>query len=181
MDLEKSLNEHIAPAEDKSRFIIDDDNKADWALRKIAESKNEIYKISYFADSEINRIEDWERKEKEKYESSIDYFTGLLAEYASQKRKQNSDFKSQSLPAGRIRFKKQQPKWNVDKEKVVKSIKSTGRDDLIRIKEEPSMNDIKKAFIVVDGQAIDEETGQVIEGIKVEDREDKFEVVTECR
>jgi len=174
MELEKSLNEHIAPEGNKDRFVIDDDNKAEWALKKINEAKNEIEKISSFAEREITRVEDWEKKQKDKYVDSIDYFTSLLAEYAYK-----NDVKSHSLPSGRIRFRKQQPKWSVDNEKAIKSFKEIGRDDLIRVKEEPVMKDIKKSFSVVNGKAVDEETGQVIEGINIEDRKDKFEVVTD--
>src|SRR5699024_370907 len=95
MELEKSLNEHIATEGNKDRCDIDDEKKGEWALKKINEAKNEIEKRASYAEREITRVEDWEKKEKDKYVDSIDYFTSLLAEYANK-----NDVKSHALPSG---------------------------------------------------------------------------------
>ncbi|HLR42889.1 MAG TPA: host-nuclease inhibitor Gam family protein, partial [Pseudogracilibacillus sp.] len=62
---------------------------------------------------------------------------------------------------------------------LVGSLKKAGMNDLIRIKEEPKKSDIKKAVEVVDGKAINKETGEVIEGITITERGEKFVVKVE--
>ncbi len=160
-------------------FEIKDDQQANWALRKIKQLKKEKENNISIAEAEISKIEAWLQAVNGDAQGSIDYFQGLLAKYAMSKREINPDFKSTKLPNGAIRFKKQQPKWSYDDKKLVESLKQSGHDDLIRVKEEPNKTAVKKLFVVNDGKAIDPATGEVIEGVTVEEREDKFEVVTE--
>src|SRR5690625_961543 len=177
MNLEQSLNEHIAEevnADD--RFIIDSDDKADWALRKIKEAENEIEKVEYFAESQVRQIENWKAKETDKHHESIDYFQSLLAEYLHNKRKEDPKLKSITLPTGNVGFRKRQPKWVYNDEVLLESLESENMNDLIRVKKELNKKAIKKEFKVVDGNVINPETGQVIEGIQIVEQGESLNV-----
>jgi|SRR5690625_1217331 len=157
-------------------FVVDDENKANWALRKIKQMNDQIADNNALAQAEIDKIERWQNEVNEQAQSSIDYFQSLLAEYAIKKREEDPKFKSLKLPNGRIGFRKSQDKWVYDNDKLIESLEKAELKDFIRVKKEPSKKDIKKAFEVVDGKVVNPDTGEVIEGITVENQADKFNV-----
>jgi hypothetical protein len=178
MEAKESLQKFL-DSEHEDRFKVTDDSSANWALRKIAQHKKQMEQNNLLAEEEIHKIEAWNKQVNDEAQQSIDYFQSLLAEYAETIRNENPKFKTLKLPSGRIRYKKQQPKWNYDDEQVVQALKEADMTDYIKVKETPSKSDIKKAFVVSGSQVIDPETGIIIPGIEVEEREDKFEVVTD--
>lgn len=183
MELDKSLNEFIAEAveadTENTRFLIDNDQSADWALSKIKELENELSKIECFAEKQINNIKHWQAKQSEKHENSISYFQGLITEYAFKQRKENPEFKSTKLPSGRFGFRKSQPRWDYDDDTVVKALESNGLNEFVNVKKAPVKAEIKKVFVVNNGQVVNPETGEVLEGVTVVEREDSFSVKAE--
>lgn len=176
-----TLNEYLESQEqtEKESFVIDDDNRANWALRKIKQYKDEQAQNNALATAEIDKIESWNKEENQKAQDSIDFFQGLLAVYAMNKREADPKFKSQKLPNGSIKFRKQQPNFIYDDRDLIDSLKKSDRSDLINVKESPDKKEIKKAFKVEDDKLVDPETGEVIGGVTVEHRDDKFEVKTD--
>lgn len=152
---------------------------ANWALRKIKQYQEKQKENNALAEAEIEKIELWLKTVNEQAQNSIDYFQGLLAEYAVKQRDNDPSFKSQKLPNGAIRFRKQQPKFNYDDEKLLNYLKQSGETDLINVKETPNKAAVKKLFNVNGDKLINVGTGEIVEGVTVEEREDKFEVVTE--
>ncbi len=157
-------------------FKVTDDSSANWALRKIKQLQDQQKETNSLAEAEIEKINTWADSENEKAQRDIDYFQGLLAEYALKKREENPKFKSMKLPNGAIKFRKQQPKFNYDEETLIKSLKNTGRFDLIKTKENIDKTAIKKSFVIHDDKLIDPETGVFVDGVSVEHRGDKFSV-----
>lgn len=174
-ELEKSLNEHIAEQID-DRFVIDSDDKADWALRKIKEAENEIEKAEYFAESQIRQIENWKVKQTDGHRDSIEYFQSLLAEYAQRKREEDPKFKSITLPSGNVGFRKKPVKWVYNDEQVLKTLESENMNDFIKVEKKIDKRSIKKAFEAAGDKVINPETGQVIEGIEVLDQGESLNV-----
>ncbi|GEN87212.1 host-nuclease inhibitor Gam family protein [Oceanobacillus sojae] len=177
-ELQSSLNQYLEEQEQTERetFVVDTDEKANWALRKIKQAQQKQEEASALAADEQEKIEAWYQSEKEKAQRDIDYFQGLLAYYAIKKREEDPKFKSQKLPNGRIKFVKKQPKLNYDDKAIVEYLKNNERTDLIRVKEEPSISDIKKEFVINEDKLIDPDTGEVIDGVTVEHLEDEFKV-----
>ncbi|MFD1385682.1 host-nuclease inhibitor Gam family protein [Oceanobacillus oncorhynchi subsp. oncorhynchi] len=177
-ELQSSLNQYLEEQEQTERetFVVDTDEKANWALRKIKQAQQKQEEANTLATEEQDKIEAWYQSEREKAQRDIDYFQGLLAYYAVKKREEDPKFKSQKLPNGRIKFVKKQPKLNYDDKTVIEYLKNNERTDLIRVKEEPSKADVKKAFVINEDKLIDPETGEVVDGITVEHLEDEFKV-----
>jgi phage host-nuclease inhibitor protein Gam len=160
-------------------FKVTNESTANWALRKIKQYQDKQKENNALAESEIAKIEMWLETVNEQAQNNIDYFQGLLAEYALKQRDANPEFKSQKLPNGSIKFGKQQPKYTYDDKALLEYLKKSEETDLIRVKEEPNKSAIKKLFPVQNGKLVNVGTGEVIDGVTVEDREDKFEVITE--
>jgi len=174
----QSLQNYLDEQEQVEReaFTIQDDQAANWALRKIGQMQKQIKDNNALAVSEVDKIEAWNKQENQKAQDSIDYFQGLLSYYALSKREEDPKFKTLKLPNGAIKFRKQQPKYNYDDEVLTEHLKLTGRDDLIKVKESPDKTAVKKSFKIHDGKLVNPETGEFVEGVTVEQREDAFKV-----
>lgn len=162
---------------ENEQFQVTNEQQADWVLRKLRKNDEDFQADVELATAEIERINVWLEQKREQHDRNRDYFQGKLAEYALNRRKDDPKFKSLGLPNGRIRFKKQQAQWDIADEKlVVQSLKDAGLNDLIKVTEKPKKADIKKRMSIAgNGKIVDPETGGVIDGITVTEREDKFE------
>lgn len=168
--------EEKAEQEKEDEFRIDDDHGANWALKKIREFKSKIAKKEQFAEKEIAEIKSWLEGETNKLESDIERFEGLLTEYAMKMKEKDKDLKTHSLPAGDLKFRKQRSKWDYEDEKLIESAKSAGLDDLIKTEEKIDKRKLKKRVKIAGNKIINKETGEVIEGVEIIERGEKFSV-----
>jgi hypothetical protein len=159
----------------EDRFVINDDAKADWALEKLRDLKGAKKKKEELAEKRKMMIDSWLEEESSKLDNEIEFFEGLLTEYAMKLKEENKDLKTHSLPFGKLKFRKQNPKWNYDEEKLLRFLKITGID-AIKVKEQIDKQALKNIVKVVGNKAIHPETGEIIEGVEIEEREEKFSI-----
>lgn len=153
--------------ETKERFKIEDTEQLNWAMRKIAALNNKKNGIDELVAKEMERLTSWREKECESINHSKTFFEGLIMEYAMNERAKDKDFKKASTPYGKVTFKKQLDKWEYQEDKLIESLKSAGMNDLIRIKEEPRKDELKKlAKVNYSGEVYTSE-GERLEGVKV--------------
>ena len=145
---------------------VKNSSDAQGVIRKIESLDEEVQEVEWLADAEIQRIKEWKNKELEKLQREIDHNKAILQGFM-EKQRETTGKKSLSLPNGRIRFKKQQPLFKFDNEKTIEYLRSN-YPDLIKTKEDFNRNEAKKLV---------KENGEVWDGVEVEHREDKFEVV----
>jgi hypothetical protein len=178
LQAQSSLQDYLDEKEqiEQDRFKVDTDEKANWSLRKIKQFQDQKEANNKLAVDEIEKIEAWNKSENEKAQQSIDYFQGLLAYYAQSKRDQDPKFKKLELPNGKIKFTKQQPKYNYNDDLLLDYLKKAERSDLIKVKESPDKATVKKLFTIQGDQLIDTETGEFVEGVSIEHRNDAFKV-----
>lgn len=170
-----SLNDYLEKENQvDERFTVDSDEKANWVLRKIASLEEKKEANTSLAQVEIEKIKAWLEQVNGGLDRDIEYFQGLLAEYAQAQREKDPKFKSRKLPNGKFGFRKKPAKWQYDDSRLLEYLKQNGLTEYIRIKEEANKSALKKKAKVVDGKAVDPETGQVIEGIFVEDQGEQF-------
>src|SRR5699024_11142112 len=149
---------------------------ADGALRKIKEAENEIEKVEYFAESQVRQVENWKAKETDKHHESIDYFQSLLAEYLQNKRKEDPKLKSITLPTGNVGFRKRQHKCIYNDDVVLEALENEKMTDFIKVEKKLDKRLNKKAFEVMGDKVINPDTGQIIEGIKVQEQGESLNV-----
>jgi len=166
----------------KENFIIDNDSKANWALRKIRHMKEKQNKNKELAKSqiekiqeEIDEIEHWLEKENEKIQNNIDFMKSKLKNYAYDLKDDNPDLKTHNLPFGALKFRKRRAKWNYDDDKLLEFAESN-LQEAVKIKKKVDKRKLKKKAEVVGEKAVLEDTGEVIDGIKVVQRPEKFKV-----
>lgn len=162
--------------ETKERFQITNIDQLNWAFRKLAALQEEQKDVENLAEGEFERINAWKEKETEKINRTQDFFQTLISEFALKKRIEDPKFKKITTPYGKFTWKKQQPKWNYDDEKVVQHLEENGLEDFFRTKKEPIKTDIKKLFGVMDSGDVVDPNGMVVNGLKVIPQLDKLDI-----
>ncbi|TDX49122.1 host-nuclease inhibitor Gam family protein [Orenia marismortui] len=170
------LKEEMKENQEQERFVITDDAKADWALEKLRELEAKKKDKEEIAAKRKEMIDNWLEQETETINKSIDYFKGILTEYAMKLKEQDPELKTHKLPFGALRFRSQRPKWNYDNDKLVESVEGAGLNDLIKVDKSVNKREFKKLVEVVNGMAINKDTGEVIEGVTIEERDEKFSI-----
>ena len=159
--------EYVSP---ESHFSIEDDKQADWAIRKIKEAREDTAKWrAYYAD-QIAKIE-------KANAATEDYFLALLENYfAKVPHKATKTQESYMLPSGKLVRKAQNPTYERDEEALL-AWAHASCPDVIRTKESVSWEQLKKRVTWSnDGEAINGDTGEIIQGVKAVQRDPVFYV-----
>lgn len=146
-------------------FKIENLEGATWAFRKLRAIEAKKAEIKSIADEERARIDLWEQKEIKQYEADIEYFEGLLSVYYVEERAKDKKFKL-STPYGKVSSRKAE-KYIYEDEQVIKDYCNVNEIDVIRVKEELD----KAAFKKLCKGGINQETGEVVPGVRVENIE----------
>jgi len=166
-------------------FVIDNDQKAHWALRKIKHLKNKKKENDEFAETEIETIQkeidevnSWLESENSSLNNDIEYLEMKLKYYALDLKDDDPELKTHKLPFGQLQFRKQKKKWKYDDSKLLEFAEKNLKD-AVKIKKRVDKRKLKQKIKVVGDKAVVADTGEVIEGIKVIERGEKFKVKTD--
>lgn len=159
----------ITTAQD-TPFIVDNDQKAEWAARKIREARQDTQKWTEYYERQLSAI----RRANEDTEA---YFAVLLADYfETVPHKATKTQESYSLPSCKLVLKAQQPEFNRDEAVLCDYLDKKGRDDLVKITRRADWAALKKMLKVMeDGTCVDAD-GEVVEGVQAFSREPEFKV-----
>lgn len=162
-------------------FVVDNDEKANWAIRKVRDVKLEEKRQIENLEREILRYQMELERVKKSADNDCKYFEGLLAAYAD-KLKEAGKLKflksgnaKYTLPDGKIKYVAASEKWQHDDDKLLESLKAAQLGQLVRVKEVPAWNEIKARLCGnEDGtayiEAVNSETGEItrikLDGVK---------------
>ncbi len=157
-------------------FIIDSDDKAEWALRKIAEEKAETQKYINVCRAMILEYEEKIREKDGNLKNKLSFLEEQLRCYfESVPKKATKTQQTYKLPSGTLKLKYQQPEFVRNDEQLVKWLKENKMNDFIKREEKANWAELKKNLVVTGEQALTED-GQIIEGVQVIGREPLFEI-----
>lgn len=184
--LEEYLLESYEAPEDlddteNQRFRIQDDNQADWALRKIARARQDLKEAEEMAAMEIEKINRWLDGQRDESLRTELFFTVLLQEYYEPRFMTNPDKKTYKLPSGKVQRRTQQPQFDRDNEALLAWLKQRGMTDYIEVKETPKWGELKQQVQVVGEHVVIKDgplKGEIIDGVEVVHRPPIFRVVT---
>lgn len=173
-DLERFLDEREDgnPAE---RFTCDDLGKATWAARKLARIRRQQAEVQRVAEERLQAIRDWMTAETEKLDRAAGFFEHALTEYHRLQLVENPKAKTIALPDGvKLACRKQQPEYVRDNDVLLAWAKANAVD-CVKTIESVDWSTIKGRVAVSDGgTVIYVNTGEVVPGVTVEQRPDKF-------
>ena len=167
--MEDLNREEVPVTEEEAGFQVDDDQKAEWCIRKIQEAKKEMMDWIEFYVAQTDKV-------KDKCERRIQFFEYKLMQYfGSVPHKQTKTQESYQLPSGKLVLKKQAPDFERDDELILAWLKANDEDQYVKTKETIDWSELKKTLTIV-GEQVAGETGEIIPGITVTERPDVFKV-----
>lgn len=155
--------------EESASFIIDNDQKADWAVRKIMETENAAKMWKEYYKKQSDRVE-------QTTQQRIAYFTAMLESYfETVPHKATKTSEKYKLPSGVLVRKAQAPEYERDDAQIIAWCAENAPSCVENV---PKLKwtALKGLFVVNNGQAIDEITGEVVPGIKIVPRDPIFAV-----
>ena len=152
-------------------FIVDDDRKAAWCLRQIANAEQEREKWKKHYADQMRIIDEQADQTRIRMEAYLaDYFTRLQESGLT---KRTATQESYKLPdGGKLLLKKQQPEYTVKDEDLVPWLEKNA-PDFVKIKKTADWAALKKT-LVVSGDGMITEDAELVPGITVTPRPDIF-------
>ena len=152
----------------QERFTIDSDQKAEWAIKKIQEARKDrdFWKAYY---------KDLMDKTEAEYEANVEGLEYMLGEYfKTVPHKKTKTQEAYQLPSGKLILKKQEPEFDRKDELLVPWLKQNA-PEFVKVKESSDWAGLKKTVAVFDGNVVNE-NGEIIPGVTVTNRPEKFVV-----
>ena len=100
---------------------------------------------------------------------------GLLRVYAEKLKANDPELKTHKLPFGKLQFRKQRNKWVYDNEKLLEFAEKNLKE-AIKIRKRVDKRILKNKVKVVGDKAVIAQTGEVVAGINIIERGEKFKV-----
>ena len=164
--------------EEEDRFRIDNDNLADWAVRKIQEERAENQRLHDIAQDQMDRINEKIAAADRRLESRTAFLMHRLSEYfGTVKPKETKTQAKYQLLSGTLVYTK--PKYKIEKSDeaaFVQWLKETGNTEFIKTVETPAWGEFKKRCAIAGAAVVDTDTGAVVEGLRVAPVEGTFDV-----
>lgn len=164
-EMNASLNKFMQPEAVKEAFVVDSLDKAEWALKKIAEHKAACQRISDFANAEIEKIKAWAQEQAQEHEDDVKYFETLLQPFAAAELK-GKKTKTVKLPSGKMSFKKTTT-YERDENVLLQFVKDSGMEDFVKVKEAVDWAGFKKICTVTDDGRLVTEDGDIVPSVTV--------------
>lgn len=145
----------------EERFKITDDDKANWAFRKLAEKEAELNEINEKADARVAQDEAWRERKAKPINDDIEYFKSLINEY-----RETLEDKKVDVPAGQtITTHSKSPVY--DDDVLLNTVKDKYPEF---IKQTVAKGDLKKTLKPANGKWVDK-NGEIVEGMTYEEKE----------
>lgn len=169
-------------------FQVNDLDSAAEAQRRIAwfeDKKKEIEEITKSQiepfQKRIDKIKSWGEESKQEFIQKQTYYSNLLEQFMKQQIAEQvlngkKPKKTISLPYGKIALKKQQPEFLKDESTLLNYAEQSG---FVKIEKKTDWASIKSSCIVV-GDKLYDQNGEEVPGVKVVEREEKFELKLDC-
>lgn len=160
--------------QERPEYIVDNDRKADWCLRQIKEKQDEIERWTEHYKKLAQAITD-------QLNDDIAYFSAQLERYLYHQidgkfTKSTKTQVSYALPTGKLILKHQEPEYKPDDEILVPWLEQNN-PEYIKVKKTADWAGLKKT-LTLNGDTLITEDGEIVPGIAVTPRPDKFMVDT---
>lgn len=163
----------------RERFTVDNDMKAEWVLNKIRRIRADQKKENDELTRQMQFYKDQMDLVDKQADDEVAWFESMLAPYFAERKESGftKSTKTQTtykLPTGKLVLKHQAPEYERKDEDLLPWLKAN-RPDLVKVTESANWSELKKS-VKINGENVVTEDGEVVPGVKVTEREDKFEV-----
>lgn len=171
----------VAPEEEDfdPGFVIDDDGKADWALRRIKEEKDEYIRLSTLADEQKSELDYRVEQARKRYEGRTGFLRDKLMEYfhTVPHRSTKTQEKYQLL-SGALVLKKGGTHIDHDDDALSVWMLANGYQDMVKTTHKPQWGTFKRCLSADPDTGIVTltDTGEIVEGLTASVKEDTFDI-----
>lgn len=150
---------------------IENDQQAEWALKKIHDAKAEL---AYWADYYKSQLDALTNRT----ENTVAFMTMKLSEYfRTVPHKETKTKEKYALPSGDLVLVKPKSVWTHDDAALLEWAKKNGREDCVKTTEKVSWADLKKNLAESEnGTVYDKETGVVCEAVTASKSDPEFTI-----
>lgn len=158
-------------------ILARDDYSAEITLNKraerIAERDRLVDACSKMIEHYTQRIEEI----KAEYKPSIDFYEAQLYAYANiVPMKETATQKSYKLPSGTLKITKAKQELTPDREALVTFMEQGGGHEWVKVKKDIDWAGLKKTITIVDGKAVWEQTGEILDCVSVTEKPESFSI-----
>ena len=156
-----------AVSEQISAPVINNDDEALWAMRRLAQAQRRIEAVKAQAQVEIDRINRWIENNTISQARTVERIERLLGDYLMTVREDETDGRKKlDFPDGTVSSRLTPSKVAVDDaEAFIAWAEANGKTEWIRVKREADVSTIKKVVDYNGDEVIDPISGTVIEGL----------------
>ena len=147
----------------REAFVISDDSKADWAMRKLASLRRKQADNKAIYDREVLRVAEWLEKVNTDLERDAEWFESNLKPYALTERYNGR--KSVVLPHGTIKTTAGRPKIEIEDESKFLAWAEASQPELIRVKKEIDKK-VLNTLLTDSGDVISTQ-GEIVPSVRV--------------
>ena len=152
-------------------WTIRDDRAAEWAIEKIRAAREERDRLIGLAELKIAELEEKKQRLRDRCDMETGWLQGKLAEYFDTvPHKATKTTESYSLLTGKLKLKKGGRVMKATDE-LTAYLKANAPEYL---KMSPKWGEFKKRLTITDAGAVDSETGEVVPGVEIEEKNDEF-------
>lgn len=165
--------------DEKKHFVIDDDKKAEWALGKIKEARDEHDRLMALVEQQQEELEAKRKAIDKRLERETSYLRQLLEWYMDRvKCKSTKTQDTYQLLSGKLVRKKPGIEYKVDSDLLSGWLKENGMADLVVVTEKPKWGEVKKKLQADEesGVVYAAETGEVVEGVTAVEKPAEFDI-----
>ena len=149
--------------EGKQEFKVVSDMMAEWCIKKIKQETAEHDRLVNIAKAEIEELNRQIELLDQSLGSRTSYLKSKLWEYfQTVEHKETKTQESYKLLTGSLVYKKPSQKMNPNKEKLLEYVKTNNMPEFVKVKEEIDWANYKKECEIVDGKAVNVQTGDIL-------------------
>lgn len=166
------IDEHV-----KESFVVDNDSKAEWAVKKLDEERKQLQRMTLVIDSMIAEYQFKKQQAEKEFDTNTNWIKGQLEQYFEnvEGKKATKTKVTYSLPSAKLVKKLGGQEFKRDEEALVEWLESSNREDLIKVKKSADWITLKKEVKVV-GDSVISIDGEIVNGVTVTNKEDVFDI-----
>jgi phage host-nuclease inhibitor protein Gam len=145
------LDQEVSTQGEKWR--VRDLSSAEYAMQKMKLASDRISEAKTFCNARKKRLDDWLDEYIKDYQQTIEFFTGAMRDYTLSQLEGQKKTKTLKLPGGTGSFKKEQPKYQRDEDKLLAWVEEFF-PDFIRVTKEVAWDELKKKTEVINGRMV---------------------------
>lgn len=164
--------------EEQEGFVINNDDLADWALRKIGERDAECERIISIARKQIEHLEEQIDEEEKKRDRETSFLKSKLNEYfMTVSHAETATMEKYKLLSGTLVLRKRKLKPVYDESDLIEYLKKNGlAEQYVKTTEKAAWGEFKKSLDFSTGEAMVKDTGEILMFIQMDEVPADFSV-----